>query len=379
MDNTYLVAVQIKDGVQSNKYYNMYPAGSTFRVEYGRVGSTKTTKTYPISKWSSTYNSKIRKGYKDISNLKETTTVVHEDSGNSAFDKFYSVFSKYTGSSVQKSYLTEGATQTQMDEAQRILNLISKLNNKDDINDNLLELYKVIPRRMGNVNDYLVKDLSDVKSILAREQDALDSMDSNNIVNVTNPYKELGLDFSIGTDKDVKFMEELLYPTRGYNKVNIHKVYKIHQKDKKEKFEKWVSTQKNKSCQHLIHGTRNPNIFSILRSGLLIRPTNAAVISGAAYGEGIYFSNATAKSLNYTGYDSDKIFLINLVHVGNKYDYKGWYYDGKGLSRSNMNYNYLSSNGYDSLHVHAGDGLLRDEFIVYNSNQQVISFLVWLK
>ena len=70
-----------------------------------------------------------------------------------------------------------------------------------------------------------------------------------------------------------------------------------------------MEQQKNKACELLIHGTRNPNIFSILKGGLILRPTNA-VISGAVYGEGIYHSAHINKSLNYTGYDKDKIFLI---------------------------------------------------------------------
>lgn len=54
-----------------NKYYNLFPEGDTFRVEYGRVDSTKSTMTYPISKWDSQIKSKLRKGYQDITDLKQ--------------------------------------------------------------------------------------------------------------------------------------------------------------------------------------------------------------------------------------------------------------------------------------------------------------------
>ena len=124
---------------------------------------------------------------------------------------------------------------------------------------------------------------------------------------------------------------------------------------------------------------RNANVFSILKSDLLVRPSNAATISGAAYGEGIYHSFHTDKSLNYTGYDNDKIFFIQNVHMGKPYTYNGWYRDSKDISRENMNYKYLSSKGYDSLYVKPGDGLLNSEYIVYNQEQTVTNYLIWLK
>lgn len=55
---TYLVLVSAQN---NNKYYNCFPEGENFRVEYGRVDATKTTRTYPMSKWTSQINSKLKK------------------------------------------------------------------------------------------------------------------------------------------------------------------------------------------------------------------------------------------------------------------------------------------------------------------------------
>lgn len=38
----------------------------TFDATYGRIGATATTINYPMSKWDSTLNSKLRKGYEDM-------------------------------------------------------------------------------------------------------------------------------------------------------------------------------------------------------------------------------------------------------------------------------------------------------------------------
>lgn len=42
--------ILVSGDVNSNKYYNCFPEGSEFRVEYGRVDSTKTIKRYLMSK-----------------------------------------------------------------------------------------------------------------------------------------------------------------------------------------------------------------------------------------------------------------------------------------------------------------------------------------
>lgn len=381
--DVYLMFVDIKNGTQSNKFYNMKDRGDgTFDAHWGRVDSTEKITNYPIHKWDSTYKSKLRKGYKDISDLKSTTIVKAEDSGNKAFDDFYSVFRRYTGDLVKKTYLAEGCSQGQIDEAQHILNKISNLTKLDEVNKNLLELYKVIPRRMADVRHHLLSDIKSKSKFIALEQDALDSMDSSNIMNVSNPFKELGIGFNEVTSH--KKMEDLLYPTMGSTtrtgsrSAKIHKVYQITDKERTVEFDDWVSNQKDKTCELLIHGTRNPNIFSILKSGLLIRPSNA-YFSGAVYGDGIYHSAHSAKSLGYVGNDSDKLFLIQNVHMGNPYTYNGWYSHGKDISRSEMNYNDLKQKGNDSLFVKAGDGLLNSEYIVYNKEQTNTNFLVWMK
>ena len=49
-------------------------------------------------------------------------------------------------------------------------------NNVEEFNETLLELFTVIPRKMGNVNDYISKSKDDFARILKDEQDLLDVM-----------------------------------------------------------------------------------------------------------------------------------------------------------------------------------------------------------
>jgi len=370
-----LVYVEV-EGINSNKYYNMELVGSTINVEYGRVGSSSVKLTYPASKWNSLLKSKTNKGYKDITELKTSIEVVVKESINKDFNEFYNVFSKYTGNYVKHTYSVEKATKAQLQEAQNILNHLSTDISVIDFNKHLIELYKVIPRRMSDVRDYLLKDITTKNRIISLEQDNIDSMDSYTSMNVENPFDELNIDFQL---IDIPHHIQTLYDAGNNGRYKIYKCYKVVDKTNISDFNNWLDKQDDKNTMHLIHGTRNPNVFNILKSGLIIRPSNAAVISGAAYGEGIYHSAHTAKSLGYTGYDNDKIFFIQNVHMGKPYTYNGWYKDGKDISRNQMNYKDLKNLGYDSLFVRPGDGLLNSEYIVYNKKQTITEYLLWLK
>lgn len=64
MRNAYLLMV---DGDENhNKYYQMTQNNAgTFKVCYGRVGANGMKRRYPLSKWDSIYQSKLKKGYQD--------------------------------------------------------------------------------------------------------------------------------------------------------------------------------------------------------------------------------------------------------------------------------------------------------------------------
>lgn len=53
-----------------NKFYTMtQKSDSEFEVEYGRIGASSQFHTYLISKWESIYESKLRKGYTDVTDF----------------------------------------------------------------------------------------------------------------------------------------------------------------------------------------------------------------------------------------------------------------------------------------------------------------------
>ena len=373
----------------NNKFYSMRQIdANSFEITYGRVGQSGTKETYPMGRWRSKYNEKIKKGYTDVTHLRTKGvegSILFEDLD---VETFYKTFTQYSKSTVSSQYNLEIASVTpqMIKEAQDILNELadlSKSGNVDKFNENLINLFKVIPRKIKNVKwelfDSFIPD--DFLKKITQEQDTLDSLASQIQVTTSGDNVSindlLGVNMNIATSAEVDFCAKIINPTLNSSH-KIFKVFKVENKSTNKAYEDWLVNQDNKHEEYLIHGTRNANIFPILSSGLVLRPTNA-FISGAAYGSGLYHSFHGQKSLGYTGYDPDKIFLIQRVHMGNFYTYQGWYRDGKDLSRSQMNYKDLKAMGYDSLYVKPGDGLMNSEYIVYNECQSTTNFLVWLK
>src|SRR5207237_10291665 len=53
------------------------------------------------------------------------------------------------------------------------------------------------------------------------------------------------------------------------------------------------------NVMELWHGTRAGNLLSILKSGFVVPPPSAPHVTGRMFGDGIYFSDQSTKSLNY--------------------------------------------------------------------------------
>jgi poly [ADP-ribose] polymerase len=125
------------------------------------------------------------------------------------------------------------------------------------------------------------------------------------------------------------------------------------------------------NIKELWHGTRMFNVLSILKRGLVM-PNALSTISttGAMFGNGLYFSENSTKSLNYSygywdGGNKDKncyMFLVD-VAMGREYVPSG---PGNG-----------KQSGYDSCNAVPGrSGIMNHEAIVYRVSQANIRYLV---
>ncbi len=125
------------------------------------------------------------------------------------------------------------------------------------------------------------------------------------------------------------------------------------------------------NIQRLWHGTRVGNILSILKSGLFIPPSNASYVCGRMFGNGLYFSDQSTKSLNYAyGYwdggrrDSTCYMFLFDVAMGKSHT-------PRGPSSA------LPVPGSDSTFAEANrSGVQNNEMIVYDPRQAAPRYLV---
>ena len=400
----YLVMVSESN---NNKFYRMLPSadGSSFTVEYGRIGSSQQTRQYPMWEWNKKYNEKLRKGYVDQTDLMEDLISVVKDKSvkseykeivDKAIAEIVNRLMSMARQKVQQNYKVESnqVTQAMINKAQEIINRLLTRDNVNDFNKDLLELFAVIPRRMSNVNDYLSNKVDDFAKIIKDEQDLLDVMRGQVITHKVEEPEEIdnvplhnetileamGLTFESVNDEEIDMIKSKL----GDCKDKFYQAWRVINSKTQKRFNDFVSKENIKDTRLFWHGSRNENWWSIINTGLVLRPTNV-VITGKMFGYGTYYSPKARKSLGYTSLsgsywargNSNSAFMALMdVAYGTPYDV--YSFDSK---YSNFNYDALQKAcpGANSLHAHAGTMLRNDEVIVYKEEQSTIKYLVELR
>ena len=396
---TYLIMVTTAN---NNKYYNLFPEGDQFRVEYGRVDATKTTAYYPISKWESQIKSKLKKGYQDVTDLKKD--LVEEISSanpespykeieNAAVKAIVEKLQSLARETINKNYTVKASavTQDMVDAAQKIIDeLANNSTTVEEFNANLLRLFTVIPRKMSDVRYYLADKTDDFSKIITKEQDLLDVMRGQIYVKpeieptITVEKKqqtileELGLVVEEATRDDIALIKTLMKESAD----KFRNAWRVTNLKTQDRFDKFVKDNSIKDTRLLFHGSRSENFWSIIKTGLVLRPTNA-VITGKMFGYGVYYAPKCAKSIGYTslsgsywahGGNNTAYMALFDVAYGTPYDV--YNFDSKYY---NLDYNKLQQfkSGANCLHAHADKGMLRnDEIVVYKEDQMTIKYLI---
>jgi poly [ADP-ribose] polymerase len=380
----------------NNKFYYMTENDDgSIAIDFGRVGVTSTKMQYPVGKkkWESLYNEKINKGYVDQTSLRvvSTPSASFQPLANNSVSQLVLQLRSYARDSVEANYTisSEAVTQAQVDTAQQILDTLVSLlfpgSPAKPINDALLNLYGVIPRKMKNVKNHLIPDSKvtednqdRVNKLVATEQATLDVMrgqvvtnqvQQTNIQPANTILDAMGLELRPFTDDERDIVKDRLSENRHRYKSGFRVINKATQR----MIGSWVQQAANRQINLLWHGSRNENWWNILKTGLLIRPTNA-VITGAMFGYGIYGAGKAQKSIGYTslqgsywaGGSNSRAYLgLFSFHLGNmlqtnRHEY--W--------MSSLDYQKLRKMGpYDSFYARAGVSLRNDEYIVYNADQ----------
>lgn len=385
----YLIKVDASEN--NNKFYKMVPHGDSFTVEYGRVGLTSTSRSYPIGQWSKKYREKLRKGYVDqteVHMVAKSESKKFKDLSDPSLQRVIDKLMLYANEAIKQNYTVSASvvTQKMIDEAQYILNQLSRVNDKRTFNRDLQRLFTVIPRKMKRVSDFLVYDISSEErtETLQREQDLLDVMKGQIVTADTTDYNDkaetvldaLGLRIAKTTPSDVRKIKGLMQ-----NALSYYKDSWILRNLKTEKaFDDFVQEHGIDDVRSFWHGSKNENWWNIVISGLLINPP--ATTTGKMFGYGIYFAQSARKSLGYTSIDGsywargrEQSAFMSLYRVAYGKPYFTY------VSERGMNWNNLKRQDPNATCLHAKEGrsLRNDEVVVYNQEQTTIEYLVELQ
>lgn len=391
----------------NNKFYNMTedPNGTTFTVEFGRVDSSSQKTSYSMLQWNSKLNSKLRKGYKDITDLVAVEEIVTNSddkeifiSDNEKVKKLILELQAWAKATIQKNYKISAnkVTQKMVDTAQELIDKLSLAFSNgesfDELNKIILEIYTTIPRKMKNVKSYLLKDnnTETIKELIDNEQKLLDTMagqvmsvtattetQEDNIDKQTSLLEQLSLEINPVTDNAVL---SLIMKLMGDSKNLMGNVYEVINHKTQPRYDETLSKTDTKNEQLLWHGSRNQNWFNIIQTGLLIRPSGA-IYTGSMFGDGIYFANKAQKSIGYSslrgsywtnGSENKSYLALFSVNLGNTKNVLHHTSECYKFSKTTIQ-------PYDSVYAHGGADLRNDEFIIYDSSQCTIKYLIEIK
>lgn len=418
----HLVFVEEKnkgDGVDHNKFYDMFERNGECHCLWGRrqdgyeFGKSGKLTVKPLHEWDKIYSSKVAKGYEDKSYLYEDlVTAQVTGSANDAnlyapiqnpkIAEIVDRLQKYANDVIKANYSVKSGqvTKIMVDEVQKYLDEMTYANSLNEFNSYLLEIFKIIPRSMSRVDAYLAYDQRDIAKIIQREQDLLDIMRGQIITPVKgqkvvtqagNKHTILELNGIRMEEVSAKDIEEIK-KRMGSNSHRFVNAWRVVNEKQETAYNAYCKEEglRKRDCKLLWHGTRSENVWSILKTGLVLRPQNA-VITGKMLGRGLYFAPDFLKSRNYTsargttwasGKDNTGFMILHAVAYGNPYNLNSF-----GVISQSFEYKDLrklkdaNGNKYHSVHAHKGmdtgwSALKADEIVVYKEEQVMPLFLV---
>lgn len=278
-------------------------------------------------------------------------------------------------------------TQSGIDEARTLLDeLVPYVKKGQYTNSTFIETLQqyiqFIPRKVGRKLD--PEELFPSMDTFQQEGQILDALDASlqSVMSTpdddgkkkSNKPKLFNVKLDVLDDKKAfKRIEKFYFGTRNrmhtsYN-LKPKKVYTVEIEHMHNAFNN--KGKKVGNIKELWHGTRVENVLSILKGGLIIPKSSAGHVTGRMYGDGLYFSDQSTKSLNYAqGYwgggsrDNNCFMFLCDVAMGKEYY-------PSGPSRN------FPKSGYDSTFAKAGkSGVMNNEMIVYKLNQANLTYLV---
>lgn len=426
-----LIKVSAQDN--NNKFYHVILEDNGILTKrWGRVGTEGTSQRENGSEGSfnSIVRSKTNRGYKDtgiISTSKESTdrgelekvakNVLSKQKGNSDIDRLIEILVKVNAHQILETsggmikVDTNGVIGTPLGilnkeaikDAEKIL---KKIKDPAKVPASTVETYlSLVPQKVPHgrgwadnfFNEYtsLVKQkefLEQLRESLEwyeSEAKAQDEATSNNGEEIDYDVKYANLfrskiDILDPNSKKWKEINKYYLSSRKSvhrsARLQLKRVYVLTDEQGTETYKK---VKKNLGNEKLLwHGTRAVNVLSILRSGLYVPPTHGGTIqtNGRMFGDGVYFSDTSTKSLNYAdGYwshtkENNVFMFLADVTLGQEYRPR-WGFSNKEL-RESRNGKSRFGKPYNSIYVAPGTcGVVNNEIIVWDTSQINLRYL----
>lgn len=377
-------------GANNNKFWHAKLNGSSVELNWGRVGAhgqfltkTFTSEDVAVRYIERTANTKQREGYvpqQTMSGIQPNVGAVAKVQIQHSNDAETTSLIDFL---VQRNIHTiEGTTSIRLEAGKLTTPLGPVTANGLNDADNLIQLMalrdsgfpkyvnqylSIVPRDIGR-RKLEPSDLFGTDTQLAKEQALVDSLRAvvrdieQKASDEAPPIFETKLqilDVSAKTfDKINTFFKKGINDRHASSKMRLHRVWEMAISSAEKEFEKELD-----NIWELWHGTKDANLLSILKNGYVIpRRGGSIAISGRMYGDGIYFSDQSTKSLNYTsgfwggGGSKRHFMLLNDVAMGKIYT--------PNRSISSI------AKDYDSCFAKAGkSGVINNEMIVYRKSQ----------
>lgn len=385
----------------------------TFRGTESRVGITigrhrPRSFINPMEKWDEIFQSKVSRGYMVTKTKKMEQKVIEKNTssinGNeyapiadASVNKVVTLLLECTTAVLSQNYRIkiDDISDEMIAFGQSILKELSSGYSKMSVaefNNKLKTLYAAIPRRIDNLSKILAKRKLDFNDIIADEQELFDVMvnrvrnahDLDNCSVRPTVLEAFHLDWRDVTEEE---QNKVLSMLKG-NASQYVKAWRIRNRRTEERFDRFCQQEqlsKGHGIDHLFHGSRTENFWSIVTNGLLINPDCRVQRIGSMFGNGTYFAPLAQKSLGYTdggywaGGNTDVRFLtIYRVATGKHYDiYHG---SDSSLTKAVLQ---KKCPGAHCVWAHGrgtgGTTLFNDEVVVYDEAQSTIEYLIMMK
>lgn len=406
-----LVMVDARDN--NNKFYELteLPDGSV-QARYGRIGATEQVRTYAPGTFDKKLNEKLRKGYTIRETAADAATSPtgveaadrinkalfngHADAASKKFAELLLRNNRHaiedaTGGKIKVSdsgnvsTALGPVTPNQLAEARTLLAALAAGDRKHSTIERYLTF---IPQRLKNlrdtswINGAWIKDQEDLLDALAAALTAADSSTDKDGEPAPIPFRNK-LELVDSNSDEFKEIEK-----RFRSSANT-----MHSSASRKLVRVWRITdnktdvweKKRKELKHhrvMWHGTTAGNVLSILRTGLICPPSNDGkfATTGRMFGDGIYFSDQSTKSLNYatgvwnrnTGTGNAMMFLADVV-MGREYRPTVMSYDIPRTARTSKD---DKGRPYNSIFVRGGTCNVRNnEMIVWDTDQITLTHL----